>query len=34
MPKTIKVPKVVNGVPSEVEIEVPDDTAGPVWGAK
>ncbi len=32
MPKTIKVPKVVNGVPSEVEIEVPDDAAGPVWG--
>ena len=30
--KTIKVPKVVNGVPSEVEIEV-DDTAGPTWGA-
>ena len=32
MPKTIKVPKVVNGVPSEVEIEVPDDAGGPVWG--
>ena len=30
--KTIKVPKVVNGVPSEVEIEV-DDVAGPTWGA-
>jgi xanthine dehydrogenase YagR molybdenum-binding subunit len=30
--KTIKVPKVVNGVPSEVEIEV-DDVAGPKWGA-
>ena len=29
--KTIRVPKVVNGVPSEVEIEV-DDTAGPAWG--
>lgn len=29
--KTIKVPKVVNGVPSEVEIEV-DDSAGPTWG--
>ena len=32
MPRTIKVPKVVNGVPSEVEIEVPDDAGGPVWG--
>jgi xanthine dehydrogenase YagR molybdenum-binding subunit len=30
--KIIKVPKVVNGVPSEVEIEV-DDVAGPTWGA-
>ncbi len=30
--KTFKVPKVVNGVPSEVEIEV-DDTDGPTWGA-
>ena len=30
--KTIKVPKVVNGVPSEVEIEV-DDVDGPSWGA-
>jgi xanthine dehydrogenase YagR molybdenum-binding subunit len=29
--KMIKVPKVVNGVPSEVEIEV-DDVDGPVWG--
>ena len=29
--KTIKVPKVVNGVPSEVEIEI-DDVAGPTWG--
>ncbi len=29
--KTIRVPKVVNGVPSEVEIQV-DDTAGPTWG--
>jgi xanthine dehydrogenase YagR molybdenum-binding subunit len=29
--KTIRVPKVVNGVPSEVEIEV-DDVDGPVWG--
>src|SRR5579875_3479477 len=29
--KFIKVPKVVNGIPSEVEIEV-DDTAGPTWG--
>ncbi|MGN6507180.1 MAG: xanthine dehydrogenase family protein molybdopterin-binding subunit [Tepidisphaeraceae bacterium] len=29
--KKIKVPKVVNGVPSEVEIEV-DDVAGPTWG--
>jgi xanthine dehydrogenase YagR molybdenum-binding subunit len=30
--KTIKVPKVVDGVPvGEVEIEV-DDTAGPTWG--
>ena len=33
MPKTIKVPKVINGVPSEVEIEVPDDDGGrPTWG--
>ena len=30
--KTIRVPKVVNGVPSEVEIEVEDDTGGPTWG--
>jgi xanthine dehydrogenase YagR molybdenum-binding subunit len=29
--KRIKVPRVVNGVPSEVEIEV-DDVAGPTWG--
>ena len=29
--KFIKVPKVVNGVPSEVEIEV-DDVKGPTWG--
>ena len=29
--KFIMVPKVVNGVPSEVQIEV-DDTAGPTWG--
>jgi xanthine dehydrogenase YagR molybdenum-binding subunit len=32
MPKTIKVPKVVDGVPSEVEIQVPDDSGGPTWG--
>ncbi len=31
--KTIKVPKVVNGVPSEVEIEV-DDVSGPTWGPR
>ncbi|HEX8324362.1 MAG TPA: xanthine dehydrogenase family protein molybdopterin-binding subunit [Tepidisphaeraceae bacterium] len=30
--KKIKVPQVVNGVPTEVEIEV-DDVAGPTWGA-
>jgi xanthine dehydrogenase YagR molybdenum-binding subunit len=30
--RTIKVPRVVNGVPSEVEIEV-DDSDGPSWGA-
>ncbi len=29
--KMIKTEKVVNGVPTEVEIEV-DDTAGPTWG--
>lgn len=29
--KKIKVQKVVNGVPTEVEIEV-DDVAGPTWG--
>ena len=32
MPRTIKVPKVVNGVPSEVEITIPDDAGGPTWG--
>ena len=31
--KKIKVPKVVNGVDTLVEIEV-DDTAGPVWGPR
>lgn len=30
--KKIKVPKVVNGVPTEVEIEV-DDVPSPTWGA-
>jgi xanthine dehydrogenase YagR molybdenum-binding subunit len=30
--RMIKVPRVINGIPSEVEIEV-DDTAGPTWGA-
>jgi xanthine dehydrogenase YagR molybdenum-binding subunit len=31
--KLIKVPKVVNGVPTEVEIEVDDDGTGPTWGS-
>src|ERR1043165_6234959 len=31
--KKIKVPKVVNGIDTIVEIEV-DDTGGPVWGPK
>jgi xanthine dehydrogenase YagR molybdenum-binding subunit len=30
--KFITVPKVINGVPSEVQIEV-DDVSGPTWGA-
>ena len=30
--KKIKVPKVVNGVPTEVEIEVDDVGNGPTWG--
>ena len=30
--KKIKVPKVVNGVPTEVEIEVDDTAGGPTWG--
>ena len=30
--KLIKVPKVVNGVPTEVEIEVDDNGDGPAWG--
>ena len=31
--KKVKVPKVVNGVETYVEIEV-DDTGGPTWGPK
>src|SRR5207247_1668572 len=31
--KKIKVPKVVNGIDTLVEIEV-DDTGGPVWGPR
>ena len=30
--KTIKVPKVVNGVPTEVEVQVDDNGDNPTWG--